>query len=324
MYRKTTNWHSFTNPTSIGSTLASAFKLGSRGLGSYLYGSQAQMASNFRSRKRRRLGSRTRTITRRRRFIRRGNRLARRVRRINKFLFRKGINSIETKYYQAQFQTPNTVTGPGGIGTLLDGTLATRTAQVALTSGIARGTTALARIGGKVFIKNVRLKGLVQASIQAKAVNELYVRILVLRVKSAQGNTNSYGSSVPYIPNIWEFINNTQIPPDLNGQNTGRGAFINNWKWYNSRWKNDFQILKLKTIKVAKEQGAGELKRLFRINLRVNKPAHWTETDLEQDGHIYLYYWCDQVVTDESAVPPMDDGDRPTMWCSWRTTFTDV
>lgn len=265
---------------------------------------------------------RGRTTQRKRKFRGRSARLTRRVRRIARTLHRKGINSVEIKYSQGQFVTPNTAGGVGYIGTL--GELVndnTRTAQVSLSSGIAKGTNRDQRVGNKAFLRHLRFKCLVQASVKTEAVAELYVTILIVRVKDAQGSTASYGTEVPYLTNIYEFIGNTANPPSINGQNGGRGAFINNWHYINSRWKDDFTIIKKKTFPIGKPDGSHPLKRTYKITLPIFKPMYWDDNNFPSDGHLYLYYWCDQVTTDDNVIA---DGDRPRMWGSWRVSYTDV
>jgi len=233
---------------------------------------------------------------------------------------RKGLNSIEIKYVQGQFVTPNTPTGLGAIGTLTENGTPTRAAQISLTSGISRGTARDNRIGNKVFLRHIRFRGLIQASVQAEAVSELAITVLIVRIKDAQGPVTTYGNEVPSVPNIFEFIGNSSDPPVLSGQNGGRGAFINNWNYINSRWKDDFTILKKKTYYVGKPDGTPPLKRFFRMNIPVMKPAFWDDSSNPQDGHLYMYYWCDQVRTDDLAAQA---GDRPVMWGAWRTSYTD-
>jgi len=264
---------------------------------------------------------RGRTTVRRRKFRGRSGRLTRRVRRITRTLHRKGINSVEIKYSQGQFVTPTTVAGIGFIGTLSELANNTRTSQVSLTAGITRGTARDQRVGNKVFLRHVRFRGLLQASVKAEAVAELYVTILIVRVKDAQGTITSFASEVPYVPNIFEFIGNTAAPPGLNGQNGGRGAFINNWNYINSRWKDDFTIVKKKTFSLGKPDGTPPLKRYFKFTIPIMKPAFWDDSNNAQDGHHYLFYWCDQVRTDDGII---EDGDRPALWGAWRVSYTDV
>lgn len=289
------------------------------GYGSYNIGPNEGMAKFRKSRLRGRYGSRT--ITKRRRGGRFGNRLVKRIRRISRTLHRKGLKSIEIKYNQAQLDTGNTALGALSIGTLLEGgAVASNNAKVSLTSGMVRGTDRAQRVGDKVFIRHVRVRGLIQASTSANAAAEVYVTLLILRVKQAQGTTTSLGTEVPYLTNVYEYINNTATlssPP--NGQNGSKGAFVNHWNWINMRWKNDFHILKKKTFAIGKPDGNPPLKRFFKFNIPVFKPAHWEDYSNPQDGHIYLYYWCDEVRPTGAIV----DGDRPQMWLTWRMSYTD-
>jgi len=263
----------------------------------------------------------SRTITKRRKF-KRQSRLAKRVKRISRTLHRKGLKSIEIKYLQGTFETPNTLAGPGAVGTLLEtGGSTAQSAKVNLTSQVARGLTRDGRVGDKVFIRHIRLRGLLQASVATNAASEVYVTVMVVRVKNAGGSTTTLATEIPYLQNIFEFIGSTSslsTPP--NGQNGGRGAYINNWNYVNARYKDDFQILKKKTYRIGKPDGNPPLKVMFKMNIPIFKPAYWDDTNNPQDGHVYLYYWCDQVTFDDRAITA---GDRPVMWASWRTSYTD-
>lgn len=276
--------------------------------------------------KRRRIGGYRKSSFRRRNFRRtfprrRRINVSRRVRSINRLLTNKGIRSVETKYYQAQFQTPNTALAPTGLGTLLDTNTTSTQAQVKITSDIVRTSALDSRIGAKIFVKDLRFRGLLQCSVQANAVTQLYATLMFLRVKDAQGTLVSNASQTPYVQTVFEFIDNAGVPPALTGQNTGRGAFVNNWKYYHARYKDDFEILWKRTFALNKDGGSRQFKRLIKANIKVNKPAHWDKDDNWQDGHIFLYYWVDQVTTGDVAVT---DGDRPTLFGAWRVTFTDV
>lgn len=312
-------YHTWSNPTNIATGLAAGFRLARRAYNSYNV-NETQMAYGRKQRKRRRYGSRTKTRFRRRRLGFRG-RVYKKLRRINYSLTRKGIRSIEIKYAQGHFFTPNTITGVGAIATLLDPDQTATTAKVTFSAGISKGTARDNRVGNKIFIRNLRFRALLQASQQTNAISETFVTLMLLRVKNAQGATNDIVGGIPYIPNIFEFPANNDVPPAINNQDGGRGAFVNHFKYYNSRWKNDFTILKLRTYKIAKDAGSGDNKRLIKWNIRINKPAHWDDTNNVGDGHIYLYYWQDQTTTGDVAIT---NGDRPVMYAGWRITYTDV
>lgn len=236
-------------------------------------------------------------------------------------LTRKGLRSIEVKYTQNTFITPNTIADPNAIATLLDTNQTATTPKVSFTSGIVQGNSRFTRVGNKIFVRDLRFRGLLQASQQTNAVSELYVSILVLRTKNAPGATNSHSTDLVYLPNVWDFVNNTASPPTINGQNGGRGAFISHFKHYNKRWKDDFTILKYRTYKIAKDTGSGANKRLLKFNIRVNKPAFWDDSGNTGDGQLFMYYWCDQTTTGDVAI---SDGDRPVMWGAFRVTYTDA
>lgn len=313
------SWYPHSNPTNIATGLAAGFRIARRAYGNYKLNETNMARSGFRSRKRFRRGG-SRTTTRRRRF-RRGNRLVKRVRRINRLITRKGLRHVETKYEQNHFFTPNTIVGIGAIATLLDNNQSATSAQVSFTAGTAKGTARNQRIGNKIFIRALRFRALLQMSQQANAVSEVYVTLMLLRVKNAQGAVSTFNSSFPYYSNIFELPGDTGVPPAITNQDGGRGAFVNSFHYYNNRFRNDFTILKKRTYKIAKDTGSGDNKRLIRWNVRVNKPAFWDDNNNTGDGHLYLYYWCDQTTTGDG---PIADGDRPVMYAGWRWTFTDV
>lgn len=289
--------------------------------GSYnLSGTDVPMAKFRKSRLRSRNG-RSRTLTKRRKFGR-GSRLVKRVRRIGRTLHRKGLNSIEIKYRQGQVVTPDTLAGPGAISTLMEtGPVSANNNRFSFTAGTPPGTFAQYRIGGKVFLRHLRIRGLLQASNTAAAASEVYVTILILRVKDAQGSTGTHTAEVPYLQNVYEYIDSTSLlstPP--NSQNGGRGAFVNQWNYVNARFKDDFHVLKKKTYRIGKFDGNPPQKVMFKYNIPVFKPCHWDENNNPQDGHIYIYYWADQITATDGVIT---NGDRPTMWLSWRCSFTD-
>lgn len=237
-------------------------------------------------------------------------------------MHRKGLKSVEIKYVQGKWATPNDAPPTqGSIGTLNEPASGSTQAQFMLTS-ISPGLARDQRVGNKVFLRHLRITGMLQASVAAAAVAEVYVTILIVRVKDAQGAIAKFDSDTPSVPNIYEFIGNTAFPPSINGQANGRQAYINNWRYINSRWRDDFTILKKKVLKVGKPDGNPPLKKMFKITCPIFKPAYWDDSQYPQDGHLYIYWWCDQVLTLGSGEPQANE--RPTMWGSWRVSYTDV
>lgn len=327
MFPKHHGWKSFAH-----TFVSAASYLRNRGnSGSYVHGSQTQMA-RFGRRMRRRVGSRTRTKRRRGGFRRRGS-MRRRISKIWKFMRNKGIRNVETKYIQ---NTGTTTAGGANpnvdiiIGTLFEN----QTGSGATVKDIRAGTPRIwltdignaagqaARIGDKCFIRNVKFKGHLQANIDGSAANEVFVRFLVVRVKEAQSfNENAeFSTRAPNMKQIFEFIgdtNNIQDPTSMEG----RSAFPQTWRWYNNRWANDFTVLKQFVVKVSKETGADYEKKLIKFNLRVNQPCRWDGGE-PQDGHIYMYWYADQIMQNSSTVA--GEVVRPVLRFSWRTTYTDV
>lgn len=330
-------------------TTASLFNIGrnlyryNRGYGSYfLNPGSDEKKMVFKSRKRFR--GRTRTITRRRNGkFRRGRRLIKRIKRISRTMHRKGLSSVEIKYAQGADATTRALNGVNVLYGVSERTFNANpnsnpfSVKVSPTAGIARGTTRENRIGNKIFIRHLRIKGGIWASTNAKAANEVYIKFMVIRVKEAQGSPTTAVTSIPTADNVFDVVNPAGTRFDGSGvvTNFTLGAdaqskimanFANEWKFLHSRWGNDFQVLKRKTWKVSKETGVNAEKKFFKINIPIFKPAHWDDADNPQDGHIYIYYWVDSFTQD----PNLDrlDADfnncRPSMGWTYRVSYTDV
>lgn len=201
---------------------------------------------------------------------------------------------------------------------------------------IGRGTQRGQRIGNKIFLRHIRIKGGVWAGTSAVAANEQYVKMIIVRVKQAQGNPNSLVSIIPFADNYTQPISRSggTSVGDGKGWGTSGGGdikaaimadFTNEWKYLYSRWGNDFQILKRKVWKVSKETGVNAEKKLFKMNIKIFKPAFWDDNDNPQDGQIYLYYWCDNPCEDPALpVASITGQTRPTLGMTYRLSFTDV
>lgn len=324
--------HSWSNPASIGSSLAAAFNSANRfRFGSYVYGDQTEMA-RYGARKRRRIGSRTRTTRRRRGLVFKRGGIKRRLKRVWTFMRRKGLRNIETKYNQIRITTsqggavpptPNTL-----VGTLSEITAGSPPVNInncnpkLWITGINRGTGRDQRIGDKVFIKDVKLRGMIQANVDPDAANEVYFKIMVVRVKDAEAfdAVSRTSTKTPTIKQIYDFFGDTNDMDDPVSFG-GREAFINTWKFYSNKWADDFTILKQKVIKIAKETGSPDEKKLFKMNIRVNQPAKW-EDDSPQDGHIFIYYFCDSLRQNGASIGA--ELVRPVLRLTVRTTWTDI
>lgn len=323
----------------------SAFKRFKTGFSLLGQPTQTEMArSGFKQRKRFR--GRTKTITKRRRKYRRGmGGIKRRVRRISRTMYRKGLNAVEIKYKQFSEGTNRNNAGSNvlyGISeAVLQGSATSfpLTAKNSPSASIAIGSGKEQRVGNRIFLRHLRIKGGVWANTSANAANEVYVRIMVVRWKQAQGDPTTQVSTVPTADNTFDSVNAAAPRYNGTGINTTftlsadnyayvMANFSNQWKYMHNRWKNDYQILWKKTIKVSKETGVNAEKRFFKANIPIFKPASFagvTDTDA-QDGHIYIYYWCDCVSQNPAQLP--FDGTfsalRPSLGYTYRLSWTDL
>lgn len=245
---------------------------------------------------------------------------------------RKGLRNVETKYVQARGRTieggndvpdPNTMVGTLSEVQAGDPAVAINNCNPKLwVTDISQGTGEGARVGNKVFIKDFKFRGMISANTSSSAANEVWFKILVVRVKDAESfdATSPYSIRVPNLKQIYEFIGD---PWDIDDpvEFGGRDAFAMNWRWYNNRWSNDFTILKSWKVKVARDTGTDDEKKLIKFNIRVNQPARWDGGE-PQDGHIFVFWYCDQLRNDNAAVG--NSTVRPVLRYSYRVTYTDI
>lgn len=326
-------FRSWSNPTSIFATAAGLLRRRSS-IGTYGSYQQTQMVR--RGIKQRRRSGRSYTRTKRRFLGRRRNNAKRRISRIWKYMRRKGLRNIETKYIQESGVTSaGWVVGTDtqkrlAIGTLSETAAGNPPATVNFGSyrlhvtDIGQGSSHETRVGNKVFVKDFKFRGMIEAHLESTAPRELYFKMMVVRVKDAQGfgadASNVQDTYAPYVKQFFDFFEdagepNAPIAPP------GKLAFINTWKYYNNRLRDDFTILKTKVLKLSNEEGADMEKKLIKFNLRVNQPAQWDGTE-PQDGHIYVYWFVDAVRANGAVVG--QENVRPVMHFTWRTTYTDV
>lgn len=281
---------------------------------------QTQMARMRRYRRRN-----GRSKTKRRRFKRRRRTLRRRIGRIWKFMRNKGLRNIETKMVRVNQSATS------------DPTISTRVTTLSKTHGIVlkkvltdipNGTKAGERIGQKVFIKNCKLKFYCQAppvkptGSSITVPSEVFIRFMIVREKEALGSSVSqFDPTVYHVHQDNELDDN--VSPNQPSTQDSRMAFIQEeWKYYNSKFADNYKILWRKTIKVSNEEGADHLTRLVKCNIRVNQPAHWDSSNARGDGHVYLFYWCDVTSFDNQGAEVL--GHIPLVWLTGRTTFTDI
>jgi len=239
---------------------------------------------------------------------------------------RKGLNSIETKYIQGFGGTGDTLGAASTIYNLRETDASVTPTEILGPkihfTDIDKGTARSDRVGSKVFIKNLKFRCMVHASQSANSGDEVYVALVLVRVKQAIDSLTTNTTPEPLLTNIFQNITIPNNPPIT--QNTGtdsRVQFMSAfWNYYNKKSKNDYTVLAVKFIKVSKETGSDQLKKIRKWNFPINKPCNWDDEDNASDGHLYLYAISD--ITNKSAASAT--GDFPSLIYSWRTTFTDV
>lgn len=170
------------------------------------------------------------------------------------------------------------------------------------------------------------------ASTSANAGNEVYIKMMAIRVKHQPGNSTAFDASAFYVENMKQQVASVTAPSGT-GWTTGisptspqcqiAASFTNEWKWLQQRWNDDFSVLWTKVIKISKETGVHAEKKLFRANIPIFKVAKWNDQGNAQDGHIYIYYWCD-CCTQNPTLTTIAAADRPALAFTWRLSFTDV
>lgn len=332
----------FPNLSLYGAAATSIYQAFKRPRGGYtILGNDSDGMGRLNTRFKRRRGG-SRTITKRRRKFRRGSRLIKRVRRINRSLYRKGIKSMEIKYYQGSEATTRANTGSNVIYGISENTFQNNAnalplnSKISVTTGIGKSTDRDQRVGNKIWVRHLRIRGGVWASIDGAAANEVYIKMIVLRVKEAQGTPTSAFNEIPKADNIFDSVNVTgtrwngsgiiTTTPAADAQSKIMVNFTNVWKYLHARWGNDFQVLKTKVFKVSKETGINAEKKLFKLNIPIFKPAHWDDASNPQDGHIFIYYWADCVSQDPNLAVATAGfvNTRPCLGFTWRLSYTDV
>lgn len=284
---------------------------------------ETNMAATRQRFKRRRGGSRT--ITRRRKFGRRRGPY-KKIRRIWRFMRSKGLKSIETKYSQAFGDSGDTISSTGvynlaeSNATVSAGSLAV-TPKILFSNSIAKGTSRNQRVGNKIFLRHLKWRMMIQHAQSGGNADEIYVAVIIIRVKQAMARVDANTSSDPMITQVFENITNTGAPKSMTSAVDSRTQFVNAWwHFYNSKNRNDYQVLYRRIIKVSKEQGASEEKRIFMKNIKIMKPCFWDDNDNQGDGHIYAFWFSD--VTNSSTA--IAGTDLPRIFYGYRLTFTDV
>ena len=235
---------------------------------------------------------------RRRRFKRR-NGILRKIKRINRKLFRKGVFNIETKYSR---------TGSTLICGLPNPTTATGSVMNIMTQ-ITRGEDFDEMNGGKIFVKNIRMQYMLRAPSTMSA--DALVRVMVVRDKqpSSQANSPLLGMVNDfYIPNT----PTSQSEADLN---------IMLWRFTNSYTAGRFQVLysRLHALSATADGYFGK-NHFIKKTIRINKPWYTAATEAQTNdaargpGQLYLIYFSNCM---EGA------GNLPFLNVCWRASYTD-
>jgi len=305
---------------SIFNSAYNSFKRQRTGLGSYILKSNG---TNPMARIKRRLGIRSRSRYVRRRKFRRGRRtLTRRIRRIWSFMRKKGLRNLETKYIQGTI-TAGTALGSNRCTILNNADSITAKAWL---TDIDEGTQKFGRVGQKVFIKALKLRWFFTAPPRLPASppggltfvpQECHIRVIVVREKEALGD-----QPTNVTPTIYHFYQNNlstdSTDPTAVVGGDSRLQFISMFKYYDSKFSDNYTVLMDRTIKVANEDGGDRYYRMMRKNIQVNQPCHWDSQGNRGDGHIYVFWFCDITSVNETA------GFIPNVMLSYRTTYTDV
>lgn len=267
---------------------------------------------------RRRLRTRTRFIRKRRARFRRGT-IRHRIRRIWSFMRRQGLRNSETKYIQATFASGTAVASSTRITVLSNPD--SLSAKLCLSQGIAAGTGQQQRIGQKVLLKKLRIRFFFTAppkddSGEVFVPQENHIRFMIVREKEALGAV--VGDTNPSLYHIFQNVigSDTQSPTTPQAGDS-RLQFISLYKYYSSKFADNYTVLLDRTIKVANEDGGDRYYRMFKYNINIMQPCLWDHVGNRGDGHIYLFWFCDITSVNETA------GHIPLAHMSYRLTFAD-
>jgi len=281
----------FASAFGVANTIYNAFKRRRTGF-TVNAGSGSNTQKKMRFSKRRRVGSRT--ITRRRRRGRTG--LRRKFTRFSRTLRRKGILAIETKYSEGLLD--NFTIEPWDD---TDPTLSpTRNGHV---TAIAQGINASQRIGGKIWIRKLRLHIFVSAHPTA-GLNEQYIRVFVIR------------DLAPLVPDV-SASGSTRIGYYLQATGTNANLNLMPWQYINSYRAPRPQILYTALIKVSRETGSDFQYKAWKKTINVFKPCHYDSASANTDvgkGQIYCFWYTNET----NVVAP------PKVEFAWRVSYTDA
>lgn len=248
---------------------------------SHQYNSMARRRYGRGSRKgRRKFSRRSRRYSRRsggRRSIRR------RVSGINRRLRRMGVYNVETKY--AEFVTGRSIITEGSPDWEPWRAYKFNTTDFAYTMfDIAKGEGADDRVGQKIFLRHVYLKGILRATDSASS--EVYVNWFIVRDKEPRASTNP--------PAIGDVATSLAA---IDGWDSTETADITSvtFKHVNDTQTGRFSFLAKGAVKLGNDAGTNDQTQLVNLRVRVMQPVIYDQV-LDDDGqstrgNIYFGMW---------------------------------
>ncbi len=227
--------------------------------------------------------------------------MLRKIKRINRTLYRKGIFSTEIKYLRTGYTIQIPVPSPTSTSTNITNIMETLT----------KGDDYDEFMGGKVFIRNLRMQYFLRAPTTLNF--DAMVRVMVVRdTQPANANTP------PQLNTINDFyiasIPTSQSDADLN---------FMMWKHINSNSAGRFQILYNRVHIVNGDYQSYYGKNHFvKKTIKVMKPWHSAAReatpimDARGVGQLYLITFSNAIVANGS--------DAPFLNIAWRASYTDV
>lgn len=317
------NWsQAFGQAISYGFPLFSAYSGLKKARTQFNLGSASNAQNSMaRSRRfRRRLATRSRFIRKRRTRFRRRT-IRSRIRRIWSFMRSKGLRNLETKYLQSSWSSTTTANQTPRV-TILSNTAALAVKQV-FSDPIPAGTGQNNRIGQKVLLKTLKLRLFFTAPPRHPTPStnfvpqEVHIRFIVVREKESLGTTTASVN-----PSLYHILQNALGSGDADSPTTPLGSdsrhqFISLYRYYSSKFADNYTILLDRTIKVANEDGGDRYYRTAKYNINIMQPCTWDSANNRGDGHIYMFYWCD--ITSSPEV----DSYIPLLQATYRLTFVD-
>lgn len=149
---------------------------------------------------------------------------------------------------------------------------------------------------------------------------EVHIRIVIVREKETIGP-----DATTVTPRLYHIYNNIQSTQgDAQNPNApiaatdSRLQFISLYKYYDSKFADNYTVLYDRVHKIANEDGGDRYYRMIKRTITINQPCHWNSTDSIGDGHLYMFAFCDITSVNETA------GYIPRLQMAYRLTYTDV